>query len=122
MAEDGDKVPELLEAIGVVNDAIALAEGALLDNPTKEEERSLNRTLLRLNAELAVLQAELDAALAESTLVQGPTEAQLAQIGALSEEVENAINASATVSARIKIATKVLAVAASVVPSKAGPA
>jgi hypothetical protein len=33
MAEDGDKVSELREAIAVVKDSIALVEGALHDNP-----------------------------------------------------------------------------------------
>ena len=122
MANGTDKVPELLDAIAVVDGAIALAEGALHDNPSLAEERALNRTLLRLNAQRAALEAELDAALAGSTLVQGPSDAQLAQIAALSEEVELATNAAATVSARIALTTKVLTLASSVLAPKPKPA
>jgi hypothetical protein len=120
--DDGDKVPELVHAIVVVDDAIALAEGAQADNPTPEEDRTLTRLILRLNAERSVLDAELEAALAGQTSVQGPTEAQLAEIGELSDEVERMKNASATVSARIALATKVLEVASSVLPSRAAAA
>jgi len=120
--DDGDKVPELLGALGVVGDAIELADGALHDNPTKEQERALNRALLRLNAELGVLNAELDAALAEDTTVQGPTEAQLAKIAELTDEVENAKNANATISARIALISKVLTVASAILPTKVKPA
>ena len=115
--DDGDRVPELVHAIVVVDDAIALAEGAQADDPTDEEDRALNRLLLRLGAERAVLDAELTAALESDTSVQGPTEAQIAEIGALSDEVEVLKNASATVSARIALATKVLEVASAVLPS-----
>jgi hypothetical protein len=118
--DDGNRVPELLDAIFVVSEAIAMADNALkAGNPTVEQERALNRLLLRLNAEFAVLDAELTAALDEDTSVKGPTEAQLAQIGALSDEVELLKNRAATVSARIALATKVLEVASKVLPSAA---
>ena len=61
MSNGVDKIPELLHAIELVNDAIALTEKALVDNPSIDEERELNIKLARLKARLAVLDAELDA-------------------------------------------------------------
>lgn len=115
MTNATDKVPALLHAIELVDSAIALAEGALNDNPSPEEERALNQTLLRLNAERAVLEAELDAALNEDTAVQGPNAAQLAQIESLSKQVEQATSAGAAADAKIALAGKVLNVAAAIV-------
>lgn len=117
-AVDGDKIPELIHAIGVVSDTLGIVQGTLdAGNPTPEQERALRRLQLRLEVELAVLEAEFDRALNGGTQVQGPTEAQLAEIGELTDEVELLANQSATVSARIALATKVLEVASSILPS-----
>lgn len=110
-----DQVVELLLAIALVDDAIALAESALLRNPSTEEERALRRNLLRLQAERAVLEAELNAALDQSTGVQAPGAAQLAEIVALSDEVEAATNAALAASAAVALTARVLDLSISVV-------
>lgn len=113
MSNGVDKIPELLHAIELVNDAIALTEKALVDNPSIDEERELNIKLARLKARLAVLDAELDAALAGDSSVQAPTQAQLAQMESLSANVEQAANQS--VAGRIAVIAKVLDLASAVI-------
>ena len=115
MANDTDSVPGLLDSITLVDAAISLAESALLDNPSKEDERSLNRSILRLQAERASLDAQLDAALASETAVLGPSPAQLAVIESLTAQVEKAAAATATVSAGIALSGKVIDLMAKVV-------
>jgi len=114
MGEKKDPVPGLLSSMALVDAAIALAKKALLDNPSVAQERDLNRLVLRLEAERAILEADLDAALAESTKVKGPTAAQLEQIERLSNEVESATNSAMAVSARIGIAQKALDLVSSI--------
>jgi hypothetical protein len=116
MADTSDTlIPGLLNAILLVDEAIALAEKGLLRNPTTEEGRSLNRALLRLKTEREVLDAELDAALEARTVVQGPTASQIAEIGALTDQVERAANDNASVSAGLALVGKVLDLAGEVV-------
>jgi hypothetical protein len=112
-----DKVSELLLAIELVDDAIALVEIALLNNPSTEDERALRRNLLRLEAERSVLEAELDAALDADTAVQGPGAAQQAEIERLSNAVESATNAAVAASLAIALTAKVLDLTISVVTS-----
>jgi hypothetical protein len=114
-----DHVVELLLAIALVDDAIALAEAALLNNPSTEEERALRRNLLRLRAERAVLEAELGAALDADTEVQAPSRAQLAQIAALSDEVEAATNAAVAASLAVALTARVLDLSVAVVTNDA---
>jgi hypothetical protein len=110
MADWSDKVPDLLTAIDTVDAARALAESALGTNPTIDEDLELRRTLLRLSSERAVLEVELDAALEGSTSVHASSEAQLVELAALREEVDNATaNVAASVAAKITLARKVLA-------------
>jgi hypothetical protein len=115
MANGMDKVPGLLDSITLVDNATTLAEAALLNNPSVEDDRALRRLLLRLKAERAVLDAELDAALAEESSVQGPSTAQLAQIEVLTAQVEQATNAGAAVNASIALVGKVLDLATAIV-------
>jgi hypothetical protein len=110
-----DKVPGLLDAIALVDDAITMAENALLDGPSKEEERKLNRRILRLKTERSVLDAELDAALDEETGVLGPSQSQIQEIAKLSMQVEQAKAASASVQDRIALTGKVVSLITMVV-------
>jgi hypothetical protein len=110
-----DEVPGLLNAIEMINGAIALAETAKTNVPSEDQTRKLEANLLRLNAELAVFNAELDAALKDGTSVQGPSAAQVAQIDNLLNRVEQASNQQATVDGAISLTGQVLDLATAVV-------
>ena len=116
MTDNSDVViPGLLNAILLIDETIALAEKGLLSNPSTEEERSFNRVLLRLKTEREVLDAELDAALNARSAVQGPTASQIAQIGALTDQVEQAANNNANAGARLALIGSVLDLAGKIV-------
>ena len=51
----------LSDMLSLVYDAIAIAQKGLLANPSKDEERKLNRTLAKLELERVDLRAMLDA-------------------------------------------------------------
>lgn len=108
-------VSEILHAIELVDDALAMVDMALNNNPSVDEERALRRRTLRLEAERAVLEAELDAALDGNAVAQGPSPAQLAQIVSLVEKVEAATNTRAAASGVLSLASKSLALIADVV-------
>ena len=108
-------VPELLHAIELVNDAITMVEIALTRNPSADDERALRQELVRLEAELAVLEAELDAALDDNNTAQGPSESQLAQMVAMVEEVERLAQRRATASEAIALASRALSLVVDVV-------
>ncbi|SRR5882762_10038594 len=103
-----DKVPALLDAIELVNQAIALANIAKTNVPSDDQTRALERNLLRLNTELAVLNAELDAALNDATGIQGPSASQVAQIESLLNQVEQATNQNAAADNVVSLTGKVL--------------
>jgi hypothetical protein len=115
MAISSDSVPEILHAIDLVDKAITAAQIGLNHNPSVEDERALNRILLRLNAERAVLEAELDSAMAADPGVQAPDAGQLAAIESLSSQVELATNAAIVVSDIVGLSSKVLDLASSIV-------
>jgi hypothetical protein len=100
-------VSELLHAIELVDNALALIDIALNGNPTPDEERSLRRQLLRLEAERRVLEAELDALLDDDD-AQGPDPQQLAAIVALSEKVEQATLNRVAASSAIALVSRTL--------------
>lgn len=113
-----DNVPEILQAIDLVDKGITAAQIGLNHNPEVEDERSLNRILLRLNAERAVLEAELDSAMAADPGVQAPDANQIAAIDSLSTQVEMATNAAVAASDIIELTSKVLDLASSIVGNK----
>jgi len=108
-------IPGLLDSVALVDKAIAVAKKGLVGNPSLSNDRALNRLILRLEAERSVLEAEIDAALAGSTSVQGPTEAQLKEVERLSAAAENALNRVVAVSMRIEITGKVVDLATDIV-------
>jgi C4-type Zn-finger protein len=110
-------VAELLQAIFLVDQSIALLETQLASNPSTDEERTLRRNLLRLQAERAVLEAELDAALDNSTGVQAPSTGQLAEIEGLLNRVEAATNSAVSAAQGIRLTTRVLELVTKVVTS-----
>jgi len=70
---------------------------------------------LRLEAERAVLEAELDAALDGQSVVPGPSPEQLTEIVSLVEEVEAATQQRVTAGAVIALAAQSLALVADAV-------
>jgi hypothetical protein len=108
-------VSEILHAIELVDDALAMVDMALNNNPSADEERALRQRKLRLEAERAVLEAELDAALDGNVVAQGPSPAQLAEIVSLVQSVEDATNQRAAASSVLSLASKALGLIADVV-------
>jgi hypothetical protein len=104
----------LEEALSLVFGAIALAQKGLENNPSKEEERTLNDTLNDLNLRRATIEAKLDALIAKTAPLAGPTPAQVAQVAALTGEVEQLTNAAVTASAAVKLTARVLTLATEV--------
>jgi hypothetical protein len=101
-------VSEILHTIELADATLGMVDGALNNNPSVEEERALRRLLLRLEAERTMLEAELDAAMDDKSVAQGPSPEQLAEIVSLVEAVEAATNQRAAASSVITLATKSL--------------
>ena len=114
--DPGPKTPigALGEALSLVFKAIALAEKGLAKNPSTEEERELNETLNELELQRAEIQAKMDALIANTREVAGPTPAQVARISALTAEVGAQTNASVTASGAVALSSRVLALATDV--------
>jgi hypothetical protein len=100
-----------IDAIHLVFEAIALAEKGLEMNPTKEEERALNETLVKLEVKRAELEAMRDALISQSRRLPGPTAPQVAEVSRLTGEVEALTNASITASRAVALTSRALAVA-----------
>ena len=115
---DDDKILETYEglsnALSLVYDALAAARKALLENPTKEQRRKLQRRIARLEAERAEISAKLDALADGETDVKGPTAAQVAQIAVLTREVGAMTEANLAASKVLAVTTKILALAAKI--------
>lgn len=114
---DNDVIPEIAyeNALALVFDSISLARKGLRLNPSKEEERKLNKTLLRLEVERADLEAMLDALADDDPVgVAPPTQAQVDEIAALTGEVEGLTRANLTAAGALSAASKVLALAVAV--------
>ena len=116
MAQNSDStIPDLLNLILLIDDAIGFAEKGLLSNPSIEEDRSLDRALITLRTNRSALDAKLDAALGANQVVMGPTAAQSAQIETLTDEVEKATNKNASVNDSLTLIGKVLDLAGTIV-------
>jgi hypothetical protein len=101
-------------ALSLVFEAIKLAEKGLEKNPSKEDERELNETLIKLERQRAEIQAKMDALIAHTRVVAGPTPEQVARIAALTAEVGARTNASVTASAAVALSSRALALATEV--------
>jgi hypothetical protein len=106
----GDPVIGLGDALALVFGAIRVARRGLLCNPSVEQERELTARLNGLELERAAIQARLDAAIAGSAAVDGPTPGQVAEIGRLTSQVDTLTSSAATASAAIVFTSRVLAV------------
>ena len=104
----------LAEALSLVFDAIAVAEKGLEKNPSKEEERKLNQTLVDLDLKRAKIQAKLDAQVNRTAPLAGPTAAQVAEVATLTGEVQRLTGRALTASAAVRVTTRVLALATEV--------
>jgi hypothetical protein len=102
-------VAEILHAIELADDTLTLVDIALSNNPSPDDERALRRQKLRLEAERAVLEAELDAALDGNAAAQGPSAAQLAEVLNLVQAVEAATHQRAVAGNVLGLASKSLA-------------
>lgn len=110
-----DHVAALLNALALLDDSLALVGIAKNHNPSDDESRALDRLEVRLEAERTVLQAEVDAAVNDGTNIQGPSAAQVTEIGTLTDQVEQATNNEIAVSDAITLASSSLDVLTSIV-------
>jgi hypothetical protein len=114
-----DAILSVSNMLALVYDAIAVAQKGLLANPTKDEERALNRTLAKLELERADLSAMLDALEdADNKDFTGPTAEQVTLIGTLTAEVDNLTSANLTASAAVDLTSRVLDLATKVADAK----
>jgi serine protease inhibitor ecotin len=102
------------EALHLVFGAIALAEKGLEKNPSPDDERALNQTLIDLELQRAEIQAKIDALIAQTRNLPGPTAKQVAEISRLTGEVEAVTNASLTASRAVALTSRTLALATEV--------
>jgi hypothetical protein len=105
-------------ALALVFRALAMAEDALLLNPSREQERTLNETLLELEAKRALIRAMLNALANDPRALPGPTAAQVTEVSLLTGQVETLTTANLTTSSAITFSSKVLVVATQIA---AGP-
>jgi hypothetical protein len=98
-------------ALALVFRALAVAEDALLLNPSREQERALNETLLELEAKRAMLRARLNALANDPRALPGPTAAQVTEVSLLAGQVEALTTANLTASSALAFTSKVLVVA-----------
>jgi hypothetical protein len=98
-------------ALALVFRALAVAEDALLLNPSREQERALNETLLELEGKRALIRAMLDALASDPGALPGPTAAQVTEVSLLTGQVETLTTANLTASSAITFTSKVLVLA-----------
>ncbi len=103
------------DALALVFGAIRVAKRGLLCNPSVEEGRVLNERLNDLQLKCATIQAQLDAVIADTVTVAGPTAAQVAEISRLTGQVEALTTAATTASAAVAFTSRVLTVATEVI-------
>lgn len=108
----------LVRALTLVLRALAVAEDALLLNPSREQERALNETLLELEAKRAMIRARLNALANDARALPGPTAAQVTEVSLLAGQVEALTTANLTASSALAFTSKVLVVATQIA---AGP-
>jgi hypothetical protein len=109
-----DPIIALGNALSLVRHAIRIAKKGLLMNPSTKEERELNETLVELDIKRAEVRAKLDALIAGSSTIVGPTTAQVKEISDLTAEVGKLTNDSITASGAVALTSKVLALATEV--------
>ena len=103
------------ETLALVFDAISSANKGLLANPSKEEERKLNKILLRLEVERTDLMGMLIALAKNQPVgVAPPTQEQVNEIARLSGAVEGLTRANLTAAGAVTVASDVLALAVAV--------
>jgi hypothetical protein len=115
MAQENDECENPFVALGdalfLVFRAIGTAQKGLEKNPTKEQERDLNETLVELERKRAEIRAKLNALIASTRQVVCPTVGQVNEISKLTAEVAALTNASITASAAVAVTSKVLGLA-----------
>lgn len=118
MAPENDDSENPLVALGntlaLVLRAIGTAQKGLEKNPSKEEERELNETLVVLERKRAEIRAKLNALIAGGRQVVSPTAAQVKEVSRLTAEVEALTNASITASRAVALTSKILSLASEI--------
>ncbi len=109
-----NKIITLNDSLLLTIDAIAVAEKGLLKNPSKEEERSLNRNLAELELKRAGIRAMLNALIAKERDIKGPTIEQVEEISRLTAEVDSLTNAALTASGAVGLSSRILSLATEV--------
>jgi hypothetical protein len=109
------------DLLSLAFDAIAVAQMGLHRNPSTGEARALNETLVELQAKRAIIRAKLTAIASASQPVDAPTKEQVAEIGALTAQVEKLTSAATSASAAVAFSSRVLAVATDVAAGAAVP-
>jgi hypothetical protein len=109
----------LSRALALVFRALAVAHDGLLLNPSKDEERALNATVVELEARRAIIRASLDALANDPQAVAGPTAAQVTEVSLLTRQVETLTTANLTASGAVAFTSRVLVVATQIAPRPA---
>ena len=109
-----NKIIALSDALSLTIDAIAITEKGLLRNPSVEDERSLNRNLAELEAKRATIKAMLNALIANTREIEGPTNEQVEEMSRLTNEVDSLTNAALTASGAVGLSTRILSLATKV--------
>ncbi len=103
------------DALALVFDTSVTVKKGLRANPSKEEERKLNRRLAQLEVERADFEAMLDAIIDGETIdVAPPTQEQVDEIARLVGEIGGLTRANLTAAGALGVASEVLALAAAV--------
>ena len=101
----------LSDAYELIEDAIVLAKNGLLENPTPEERRSLDKQILELAERSAIVEAKMLAARRGEERIAMPSKTQLDSIAVLTGEVEALRNQSVAAADAIALAGRVLEMA-----------
>lgn len=104
---------QLKAAQSSIIDAIGCARKGLLLNPSTEEERELNQSILDWAEKSEILEARILAVrnAGAGDTIKPPTAAQVTAIGSLSAEVEGLTNDNLTAAAALSLATKAMKLA-----------
>lgn len=100
------------DALALVHNAIMATREGLLANPSREQERKLNKILARLQVEVANLESMLIALAKKQPVgVEPPTQAHVDEIAKLTGEVEGLTRETLTAASALSVASSVLALA-----------
>ncbi len=103
-----EKYQRLSDAYELAEDGIVVAKNGLLENPTPEDRRALDKQILELAEESAIVEAKMIAVRRGDGGIAMPTQAQVDDIARLAGEVETLRNQSAAAGDAVALAGKIL--------------